>query len=93
MTAVQRRTPVDEVFLDLVLDDSDLLRAEFDALITASWETPCQPPRRKLCPPAGGWGAPPPGTRSEHDGFRPAGTSPTRPPQGRQRGPPRAHLD
>ncbi|TDU83916.1 hypothetical protein EV138_6380 [Kribbella voronezhensis] len=92
MTAIHQRTPVDEVFLDLVLDDSDLLRAEFDALITACWETPCQPPRRKLCPPVGGWAAPRPAARSQRDGFLPTDMSPARPPRGRQRGPPLAHL-
>ncbi|TWD83037.1 hypothetical protein FB561_4190 [Kribbella amoyensis] len=36
-------------FLDLVCDDVDLLRAEFDALIAASWDDP--PGRRPPSPP------------------------------------------
>lgn len=35
---------VDETFLDLVTRDDDLVRAEFDALIAASWDAPPPPP-------------------------------------------------
>jgi hypothetical protein len=87
MTAIHQR--VDEVFLDLVLDDSDLLRAEFEGLIADCWETPCQPPRRKLCPPVGGWAAPPPAGRPGRPDQPVADTFATRPPEARQRGPPR----
>ena len=31
---------VDEQFLDLICSDEDLLRAEFDAIITAEWPSP-----------------------------------------------------
>jgi hypothetical protein len=31
-------------FLDLVYQDPDLVRAEFDALIAASWQSPPPPP-------------------------------------------------
>ncbi|HZX03766.1 hypothetical protein, partial [Kribbella sp.] len=44
-----------EVFVDLVLGDDDLVRAEFDALIADCWESPSEPPRRKTSPPGGGW--------------------------------------
>jgi hypothetical protein len=76
-----------EVFIDLVLGDDDLVRAEFDALIAASWESPSEPPRRKLSPPGGGWaGRPhrwPPRYRSPL-----ADSVPARRPHSRQRGPP-----
>src|SRR5689334_9747935 len=38
---------IDEQFLDLLLDDQELLRAEFDALIAAAWSgaPPAQPGR------------------------------------------------
>jgi hypothetical protein len=39
-----RTGTVDEVFLDLVANDDDLVRAEFDALIAASWDAPPPPP-------------------------------------------------
>ena len=62
MTAIQQQTLDEaEVFVDLVLGDDDWVRAEFDALIADCWESPCEPPRRKPCPPAGGWAALPPG--------------------------------
>jgi len=43
--------PVEQAFIDLVCQDEQLLRAEFDALIAASWQTPRgpvppAPPRR-----------------------------------------------
>ena len=34
----------DETFTDLISSDADLTRAEFDALITASWPAPSAPP-------------------------------------------------
>ena len=82
----------DEQFLDLLLADEDLLRAEFDAIIAAEW--PGQPP-----------GRPGRGTRAER---RPGGTQRRRPQAAgspgwprplriggwpRQRSPPRATGD
>jgi len=34
----------DEAFTDLISGDEDLVRAEFDALIAASWQQPPPPP-------------------------------------------------
>jgi len=34
----------DEAFTDLISGDEDLVRAEFDALIAASWQPPVPPP-------------------------------------------------
>jgi hypothetical protein len=45
---------LDEAFLDLTLADDELMRAEFDALISASWESPCEPPVDRPCPSGGG---------------------------------------
>jgi hypothetical protein len=76
-----------EVFIDLVVGDDDLVRAEFDALIAACWESPCEPPPDKSSPPSGAWEARPqpwwlclPGTR--------LGRAPTRQSDGRGRDPP-----
>jgi hypothetical protein len=62
MTADQVLEDAD-VFLDVALGDDDFVRAEFDALIAACWESPCEPPLDKPGPSVGGWaaGAPPPG--------------------------------
>ena len=39
----------EEEFLDLLLADDDLLRAEFDAIIAAEWPgQPPNPPRRRV---------------------------------------------
>ncbi|MET9272143.1 hypothetical protein [Kribbella sp. NPDC003557] len=78
-----------EVFVDLVLDDDDLMRAEFDALIAACWESPSEPPRRKLSPPGGGWARRPPRRWPSWHRYRLTGSVPARRPQSRQRGPPR----
>jgi hypothetical protein len=53
---------VDEVFLDLVTHDDDLVRAEFDALIAASWDAPPPPPPAVPAPAdrPPGWPAPGP---------------------------------
>jgi hypothetical protein len=77
-----------EDFLDLLLADDELVRAEFDALIAACWETPCKPPRDKFCPAVGGWAARPPPEVPREPGIR-LGLAPTRPLRGRGRGPPR----
>ena len=39
---------IDDAFLDIICHDEELLRAEFDALVAASWDEPPSPP-----PPAG----------------------------------------
>jgi hypothetical protein len=89
MTATQQQVPDQvEVFVDLVLGDDDLVRAEFDALIAACWETPCEPPHRRPSPPAGGWAARPPHRGPRRPGLLLDATGPTRRPHGRERGPP-----
>lgn len=40
---------IDDAFLDIICHDEELLRAEFDALVAASWDEPPPPPP----PPAG----------------------------------------
>ncbi|WP_132155399.1 hypothetical protein [Kribbella antiqua] len=77
-----------EAFLDLALGDDDLLRAEFDALIAACWESPYEPPLDKPCPPEGGWAPRPPSRWPGRPRLR-LGLAPTRSPQRRERGPPR----
>jgi hypothetical protein len=41
----------DETFTDLITGDTDLTRAEFDALITASWPSPPAPSGSPSCAP------------------------------------------
>jgi len=84
-TSTDRTT--DDAFLDLVCRDEELVRAEFDALIAASWHLPPPPPpaapRPADRPP--GWpvapapGPPPMSRRSAPSGAR----------FNRQRSPPR----
>jgi len=42
----------DEAFTELVSNDADLVRAEFDALIAACWNEPPAPPAPSTSPPA-----------------------------------------
>ncbi|MGZ0146032.1 hypothetical protein ACXJJ3_03075 [Kribbella sp. WER1] len=77
-----------EVFVDVVLDDDDLMRAEFDALIAACWESPSEPSRRKPSPPIGGWAGRPPHWWPRRQRSALTGRIPVRRPQSRQRGPP-----
>jgi len=86
-TTTQRTLDRTEGFVDLVLGDDDLVRAEFDALIAACWESPREPPVRRPSPPAGAWAARPPLRRSCRPGST-FGPVPTQRPDGRQRGPP-----
>ncbi|MDX6237983.1 MAG: hypothetical protein QOG10_2798 [Kribbellaceae bacterium] len=86
-TSTQQLLDQAEVFVDLVLGDDDLVRAEFDALIAACWESPCEPPTGRPCPPAGAWAARPPPRWPRRPGSR-LGFAPTRRPQRRERGPP-----
>ncbi|GAA1556289.1 hypothetical protein GCM10009804_11400 [Kribbella hippodromi] len=81
-----------EVFVDLVLADDDLMRAEFDALIAAGWESPCEPPSDRLCVPAGGWAARPLSRWSSRHRTR-LGRAPRQRPHSRERGPPRPATD
>ena len=90
MTATKQTEAEAVVFLDLVLSDDDLVRAEFDALIAACWESPCEPPDDKVCPPAGGWAAPPPSPWQDRPGFPVVAGAATHRPDGRERGPPGA---
>jgi hypothetical protein len=88
MTAnLQQTLDQAEAFVDLVLGDDDLVRAEFDALIAACWESPCEPRTRRPCPPVGAWAARPPHRWPSRPDLR-LGPGPARPPQGRERGPP-----
>jgi hypothetical protein len=68
------------------------MRAEFDALIAASWESPCEPHLDKPCPPVGGWAARPPPRWPRRPGI-PLGRVPPRRPEGRARGPPQRWSD
>jgi hypothetical protein len=77
-----------EVFIDLVLGDDDLVRAEFDALIAACWDSPSQPARRRLSPPGGGWAGRPPRRWPPWQRFPLAGSVPARRPHSTERGPP-----
>lgn len=86
-TGTQQTLHQDEVFVELVLGDDGLVRAEFDALIAACWESPCEPPRRRHCPPVGAW-APWPQPRLARAPGVPCNPVPPRRPDGRQRGPP-----
>ncbi|MGY4771259.1 hypothetical protein ACXC9Q_30495 [Kribbella sp. CWNU-51] len=89
MTAIQQPLlDAAEVFVDLVLGDDEWMRAEFDALIADCWESPSEPPRGKLCPPAGGWAAGPPSRWPRRPGRPVRPTVSTSRPQGRGRGPP-----
>jgi hypothetical protein len=93
MTATRQQTAGEaEVFVDLVLGDDDWVRAEFDALIAACWESPCEPPPDKLCPPAGAWAARPFSRWPRRPGMKLAAVSRQQPP-GRERGPPRHRSD
>ena len=44
----------DEAFTDLIAQDDELIRQEFDALIGASWERSAPPPPAPPAPPAAG---------------------------------------
>ncbi|MER7243189.1 hypothetical protein [Kribbella sp. NPDC000426] len=79
---------LDEAFLDLTLADDELLRAEFDALIAASWESPSQPPLDKHCLPSRGRPARPRPLRVRRGNSAPRPVLPRRT-HGRARGPPR----
>ncbi|MFF0344751.1 hypothetical protein [Kribbella sp. NPDC004875] len=88
MTATDRQQTIAEAFTDLVLDDDDLLRAEFDALIAASWESPSEPPHRNPSPPHGGWAGRPPHQPPPPQRSPLTRSTPARKPQSRQRSPP-----
>jgi hypothetical protein len=59
-TSTERTLDEADVFTDLVLADDELVREEFDALIAACWEAPCEPPTRMPGPAAGPWAWRPP---------------------------------
>jgi len=83
------RTLTRDAFLDAVLHDEDLLRAEFDAIVADAWPEPPAPP-----PPAA------PSTPGDRPAAPPASPGPWAPPTwrtslpeprrrfGRQRSPP-----
>lgn len=77
-----------EIFVDLALSDDELVRAEFDALIAAGWESPCEPPLDKPAPPAGAWARPQPWWPRPL-AARCSRRDPVRRPEGRSRAPPR----
>jgi hypothetical protein len=87
-TSTQHTLDETQVFTDLVLADDELVRAEFDALIAACWEAPCEPPTRPPGPSAGPWARRPPHRWSRRVGLRHIRV-PLRRPHCRQRGPPR----
>jgi len=47
MTTTAPRPTEADAFAELVYDDAELVRAEFDALIAACWESPSGPPPRR----------------------------------------------
>ena len=78
---------IEEQFLDLLLADEDLLRAEFDAIIAAEWPgPPPNLPRRRVR------GGPDPGRRRRHRVTATKGAGAGRQPgvdgSARQRSPP-----
>jgi hypothetical protein len=76
----------EDVFLDLVCQDDELVRDEFDALIAASWHTP-PPPPPALPEPSDrppGWPCPPLPAPRRQPGAAPPSRAGTR----RQRSPP-----
>ncbi|MEV0284798.1 hypothetical protein AB0H36_11860 [Kribbella sp. NPDC050820] len=81
-----------EVFVDLVLGDDELVRAEFDALIAACWEAPCGPPTRRRSPSVGDWAERPPRRWPRRGGLW-RGRVPSARPDARQRGPPPYHSN
>jgi hypothetical protein len=81
-----------EVFVDLVLDDDDWVRAEFDALVAACWESPREPAVDRPCPPGGGWDARPPPRWPRRTPIL-LGLVPPRRTDGRERGPPQRGSD
>ena len=66
VTPIEAGVDVDEVFMSLVCDDDELLRAEFEAIVGAGWPPACTPRG-----PDDASGAPGQGTRPP-DGRRPA---------------------
>jgi hypothetical protein len=77
----------EEKFLDLLLADDDLIRAEFDAIIAAEWSgSPPSPPRRRVR------GGPDPGRIRRHRARATKGPGAGRRPpvegSARQRSPP-----
>jgi len=92
MTVDTQLLDEEEAFLDLTLADDELMRAEFDALIAACWESPCEPPLDKPCPPGKGWTARPPSPWTRQYAA-PLGLVPPRRLYGRARGPPKSRND
>jgi hypothetical protein len=68
----------DEEFADMIASDQELVRAEFDDLISSSWPQPPSPP----VPPT------PPNTRSEEHPAPPPNRAETSGSPGRQNPPP-----
>jgi hypothetical protein len=86
-----RSADISESFIELVCQDEEWLRAEFDALIAAGWDTPSQSPptapRAERPRPPGR-----PGPAHSAPGFRPARSCSPRPSTGRSRSPPEDHA-
>ncbi|WP_350275078.1 hypothetical protein [Kribbella sp. HUAS MG21] len=76
-----------DAFVDLVFGDDELVRDEFDALIAACWDEPCEPPTRRPCPSVGPWAGRSPSKWPRRVGPR-RDRAPRRRPDSRQRGPP-----
>lgn len=81
---------LDTEFLDLVLADEDLLRAEFDAIIQATWSPPpASPPASpSRCDRPGRRGAPQPRSQPRNEIEAAGGLESRRSPRARQRSPP-----
>lgn len=88
---VDTRVDADEAFLELICADDDLLRAEFEAIVAASWVGPPDRPRPVPTPrppasaaPMGRW------LRAKAPTALPVPTGPGDGQRGRERSPPTA---
>jgi hypothetical protein len=79
---------IDDAFLDIICQDEELLRAEFDALVAASWDEPPPPPRPPAVPRPADNPAPQPATRTTTAQEIPSRSHHPAPAGRRQRSPP-----
>jgi hypothetical protein len=78
---------IDDAFLDIICHDEELLRAEFEALVAASWDDPPPPPPPPAGPRPADNPAPRPTTRTTDEEVPPESYHPA-PAGRRQRAPP-----